>query len=84
MAVNHRIPQGAQTGDSAGNKTIRVTSTGSLFEGITFDAISASYPNNTTEVYEYYLGGLAGVLQATVTVVYTSASKNEISTVERT
>lgn len=56
----------------------------SITANINYDAIAVSYPNSTTEIFSYYEGGLAGTLVATVTVVYTNASKDDISTVERT
>lgn len=49
-----------------------------------FDYIDADYPNATTEVYTYKLGGAAGTTVAVVTVVYTDATKNFIDTVTRT
>ncbi len=49
-----------------------------------FDYLNAAYPNPTTEVYTYKLGGAGGVLQATVTVTYTDASKANIATVVKT
>lgn len=46
-----------------------------------YDYIAVTYPVNTTEVYTYRLGGAGGTIQATLTVVYTSSSKNDLSTV---
>lgn len=48
------------------------------------DSIVASYPNATTEVFEYKTGGVLGTVVATVTVTYLSASKKEISSVIKT
>lgn len=48
------------------------------------DAMQASYPDSVTEVYQYYLGGLAGTLLQTITVVYSSASKETVLTVVKT
>lgn len=68
-----------------GQVAVRVYSVGGdILGGIDWDAISVAYPNATTEVFSYYSGGLAGSLEATVTVVYTSSSKEDISTAERT
>ena len=69
--------------NSAGENVLRTTDTNSILKGISYDAISAAYPNATTEVYSYFIGGLAGTLQATITVVYTDATKDCISTVVR-
>lgn len=57
---------------------------GSLLQGVVFDAIDASFPNTVTEVYEYYEGGVGGTLNATITVIYTDASKRFITSVVRT
>lgn len=46
-----------------------------------FDSISATYPTTTTEVYEYYVGGLSGTLVATITVTYTDSTKEILSSV---
>jgi len=49
-----------------------------------FDAIGATYPTATTEVYSYYTGGLAGTLVATVTVTYTDSTKEVLVSAVRT
>lgn len=56
---------------------------GNILEGISFDYVSASYPNDVTEVYNYYLGGIAGTLMTTITVVYTDSTKEQITTLEK-
>lgn len=43
-----------------------------------WDAVLGTYPNATTEVYAYKLGGLSGTTVATVTIIYTDANKNDI------
>jgi len=63
---------------------VRVGGTGSIIQGLIFDAIEVSYPSSTVEVFEYYEGGLAGTLLATVTVTYATASKNDVTSVVRT
>lgn len=50
---------------------------GGLLAGISYDAGSVAYPNNQTEVYTFTL---QAVTVATVTLVYTNNSKNELST----
>lgn len=55
-----------------------VTDQGSLLQGVSFDSFQVTYPNPTTEIYEYYLGGLAGALQATITITYSTAAKTEV------
>ena len=71
----------------SGETSVRVFTsggTGSVVDGVIFDSIQVTYPNATTEVFEYYEGGLAGTLNATVTVTYTDATKEDVSTVVRT
>lgn len=46
--------------------------------GTDFDSIQATYPIDTQEVYEYYLGA---ALVRTVTVTYLTSDKRDISTV---
>lgn len=41
-----------------------------------FDAITATYPSVTQEVYQSRLGGIAGTVQETATVNYTDSTKN--------
>jgi hypothetical protein len=43
-----------------------------LLDGINYDDIQATYPNATTENYEYYLDS---ILQATIQVTYTDSTK---------
>lgn len=49
-----------------------------------YDAITALYPTTTQEIYQSRVGGISGVIQQTVTVNYTDASKNYITNVVRT
>ncbi|MBK9272881.1 MAG: hypothetical protein IPM48_14955 [Saprospiraceae bacterium] len=46
-----------------------------------YDQIIASYPNDTTETYEYKYGGET---QATMTVVYTDSTKENFYSVTMT
>jgi len=68
----------------SGNTAVRTAGSGSILAGLEYDAIAVGYPDTVTETYSCYTGGLLGTLVATVTVVYTSASKQLISTVVRT
>lgn len=61
--------------------TVRVGGTGSIISGLQFDEIQATYPNNTTEIYQYILDS---ELIATVTITYTNSSKDEVVSVIRT
>jgi len=49
-----------------------------------YDYIAATYPNSTTEVYTYKSGGSSGTTVGVVTVVYSDASKEILTSVERT
>ena len=62
----------------------KLTGVGGLLTGVEYDAVSVAYPTSTTETYTFYTGGLAGTLQATITLTYTSASKQELSSAVRT
>lgn len=68
----------------AGNGETAVRIAGSFLSDIVFDAIDVGYPSATVETYEYYTGGLAGTLVATITVTYTDATKELIQSVVRT
>jgi len=49
-----------------------------------FDYIGATYPDTSTEVYTYKLGGASGTLVGVITVVYTDSSKANILSVTKT
>lgn len=68
---------------TTGGTPIIVVDSGALVN-TPYDYIVATYPNSTTEVYNYYAGGSGGTNVATVTVVYTDSSKANISTVTKT
>jgi len=48
-----------------------------------YDYISAAYPNATTEVYTFNVGGSGGITVNTITVVYTDSTKSFISNVTK-
>ena len=70
---------------ASGELAVRVTQgeSGSLLEGITFDYIAATYPTTSSEVYTYRNGGSGGTVVATVTVTYSDATKETLTSVER-
>lgn len=49
-----------------------------------FDAITATYPTATQEVYQSRVGGISGTVQETLTINYTSSTKDLILNVART
>lgn len=57
---------------------------GSLLVGVVYDAVAYSEPTTSTEVYEFYEGGLAGTKNATITISYTNASKVTLTSIVRT
>jgi hypothetical protein len=62
-------------------------SSGSAIEDISFqlpyNAVTGTFPNQTTEIYKSYLGGLSGTLQETITVIYTDATKADLASAVR-
>ena len=48
------------------------------------DSIVVSYPSSTSEVYTFKSGGVSGTTVMTVTVNYTSSTKEFLSSVVRT
>ena len=59
-----------------------VTNFGSLITD-NYDYVSVAYPLTTTEVYTFKSGGSGGTTKATVTLVYTDATKANLSTVTK-
>jgi hypothetical protein len=61
--------------DAGGTETkvaVAIEGDTGLIQGIEYDDIQATFPNNTTEQYSYYL---LTVLQATIEVTYTNECK---------
>ena len=88
MATDSKITKDGQTKSAQdvnvfNDSPIDVFSANSLITEA-YDYISAAYPNSTTETYTYKSGGASGTLVAIVTVVYTDATKDLVSTVTRT
>ena len=69
---------------NSGEVAVRTTSIGELLAGVVYDSIVASYPDSVTEVYSYKTGGASGTTVATVTVIYTTATKDVLTSVVRT
>lgn len=80
------IPQvGGTVYQTTNNKlALRTGGSGTLLDGIVFDSFFATFPSSTVEVYEYYQGGLAGTVVATVTITYTDATKTSVLSGVRT
>lgn len=65
---------------------LSVNSDGTLSGGLSipsYDYVSVSYPNSTTEVYTFKTGGSSGTTVATVTLTYTDSTKDNLSSVEK-
>lgn len=45
------------------------------------DTVTVTYPSSTVEVYSYRQGGLTGTILKTITVTYTTASKQLLQSV---
>ena len=45
------------------------------------DSITAQYPDNVTEIYEYREGGITGTILNSVTVIYLDSTKELIQSV---
>ncbi len=63
------------------NSALQVRGVGGTLVSEKFDKVDATYPDAITEVYSYSLGGV-GV--GVVTVIYTDATKADLSSVTRT
>lgn len=68
--------------DFDGNTAVRIFN--GLLTGVVWDYLSVAYPTSTTETYTFREGGSGGTIVSVIAVAYTDATKNEISTVERT
>lgn len=75
----------SDNGDGTTSRYVNVVGgLGSLLSGLVYDYLSASYPNSTTEVYTYKVGGSVGTTVATITVTYTNSTKDIFLSAERT
>ena len=77
LSQDRGLPLGNSPG-SDGRRALHVRPSSGQFITEVFDGIDATYPASDTEVYAY---SLQGSPVATLTVVYTNASKNFISSV---
>lgn len=49
-----------------------------------YDYVSIAYPNDTTEVFTFKIGGSGGTTTNTVTITYVDSTKVQMSTVTKT
>lgn len=54
-----------------------------MLSGIEFDFVSMVIDPSTTETYTFKTGGSGGTTVATITIVYQSSSREDISTVTK-
>lgn len=75
-------------GDPATDNILSINSDGGIktvqLFTLPFDAITASYPTPTQEIYQSRVGGISGTVQQTATINYTDNTKNFILNVART
>ena len=75
-------------GDPASDNILAINDDGSVktvqIFTLPFDAITATYPSPTQEIYQSRVGGIGGTVQQTVTINYVDSSKALILNVART
>ncbi len=69
---------------SAADYYLKTSPFGSFQAPSQADAITVEYPNSTTEIYKYRLGGVSGTILMTLTLTYTSSTKENLSSVVKT
>lgn len=62
----------------------QVVSVGSFEPPGASDAVTVTYPSDTTEVYAYRTGGIGGSVVATITVIYVDNTKARVLSAVRT
>jgi hypothetical protein len=50
---------------------------------VAYDAVTVTYPDTVTEVFTFRSGGIAGAVEAIITLIYTDATKADLESVER-
>jgi len=63
---------------------VAVIPEGSFTPGEEYDAVTVDYPSSTVEVYSFRTGGVSGTVVMTLTLTYTTAAKNFLSSAVRT
>ncbi len=85
-ALSRALRRDGVTGEYrlATDATATTSPNGSILFGIEYDAVDRTLTAANIETYEFYQGGLAGVLVATITITYTDATLEFIDTAVRT
>lgn len=75
-------------GDPASDNILAINDNGSLktvqLLTLPFDAITATYPSPTQEIYQSRVGGISGTVQQTITINYTDSTKEFFLNIART
>jgi len=66
------------------NQALQVEGIGGALITKPFDAIVATYPTSSVEVYTYHDGGVTGPVVGIITVTYSDSTKATLLTVVRT
>lgn len=77
LQMDRGLPLG-NSQDVQGRRALHVKNLNALVT-LPYDAGTVTYPDPVTEVYAFRLGGVGGVIQQTVTLVYTDSTKADLS-----
>lgn len=91
MTISNQIVSNNMYGNNADFSPAVATSAAGPVQVVTqglalpyYDYVSVAYPAVDTETYTFKVGGSGGTTVNTVTIVYTTSSKEFISTVTKT
>lgn len=74
---------GKETSPVLTNLNIVPTTGGGIIADVSYDALTITYPESHVEIFRYFIGGVGGTLQATVTATYESSSKKNLISLVR-
>lgn len=75
---------GKETSPVLTNLNVVPTTGGGIIADVSYDALTITYPESRVEIFRYFIGGVDGTLQATVTATYESPSKKNLISLVRT
>ena len=75
---------GKETSPVLTNLNVVPTTGGGIIADVSYDALTITYPESRVEIFRYFIGGVDGTLQATVTATYESSSKKNLISLVRT
>lgn len=79
----YRDKSGRETSPTLTESNVVPTTGGGIIADISYDALTITYPESHVEIFRYYIGGIEGTLQATVTATYESSSKKNLTSLVR-